>query len=569
MIELFLIVIIVSVGLLWWALKPTKSGNTSLAKNENGKQEIHIEDVSILWTKRKEAVIKLEELSRLWRNSQANVEQSDIPHFFTDVIREFFKKHIDKKPFYTGGARKVINNLLTLLDTEGAVASVVSGQNETESKIPQDTYKMLAQVSLAEHTVHVAEEILTIVPYSANLPIALIAALAHDIGKIPKYRKQYYALGDHPFISVTVLESISGFKDLVYADEIIQAVRDHHLKPKNYVGEVLKEADTRARRRELVEVQKKLSTLPPPDAFEHSDTNVDEAITPTYEKLTTETNTNQTLSNSSNIPTKLHLPPHQTQLQTQHQPQPQSPSQSQSQPTHHRVPSNSTSDTFASVNLIQSFNKTHMLQENSNTDDTIPEIFNYQPTKTQKSEPVETSADVFFNTQSATTVEEEQKPKEIEMQWFNPEEFLSKVLTYVNKLINGRWLAVSMPNGIVYVQPRLFWSVLFEMAIEKGIMDIGLSEKDDATKRNYLYTVLKQIQHYKNAVETSLIREGYFSAPFIVEMRNGKKYRNLYIPLRAQEAFGVLAGELEARKEGKLKEIVDVYPPFEKGTENV
>lgn len=273
--ELFLVA---GGGLIIWELiaKKKKVFVGDSKEEEDKKKKLKLEDISLIWTKKKKAVVKLEELAKIWRNFEIIQEQVDTPHFFTPVIKEFFEKHLQNKPFYTGKVRVVINNILMLLDMEGGVASVVSGQYETESKIPEDTYKMLAMVTLSEHTIHVAEEMINLVPYGPNLPPALIAALAHDLGKIPKYRKQYYSLGDHAFISMTVLEGIQGFKELIYADEILQAVRDHHLKPKNFLGEKLKEADTKARRRELVEVQKKLAFSPPSlEMLELAEPNVD------------------------------------------------------------------------------------------------------------------------------------------------------------------------------------------------------------------------------------------------------------------------------------------------------
>ena len=565
--EPFLVMFVVGVLLLLWALKPAKK-NAEENRTNGQKQEISIEDISIIWTKRKEAVIRLEELARLWRNFNTTQGQNDIPHFFTPVVREFFEKHINKKPFYTGNVKTVINNLLTLLDTEGNIPSVVSGQNETESKIPENTYKMLAQVSLAEHTIHVAEEILAIVPYGANLPIALISALAHDIGKMPKFRKQYYSLGDHPFISVTVLESIGGFKELVYKDDIMQAVRDHHLKPKGYVGENLKEADTRARRRELMEVQKKLAMSPPPDAFEKSEPNIDIEIPKdnintenlkegVVDEVTIlmETPTDEIPITTSNPTNSSNQTPTQTLTKQPFTNQTQTPSNSH-QTFSSFIPSATKSD------KSDKFDAGYIELDKADEPDDIPAIFNYQPAKLKKPEPETTVADIFINTQTETPTEEEQKPEEIPMPWFNPEEFLSKILPYVNKIINGRWSAVSMPNGVVYIQPRLFWNVLTEMAAEKGITELVYYEDDKTMKRNCIYTVLNQIQQHKNAVESSLIKKGYFSAPFIVKMKSGDTSRVLYIPLKAQEAFGISVGELEARKEGKVRDIEDIYPPY-------
>jgi hypothetical protein len=165
--------------------------------------------------------------------------------------------------------------------------------------------------------------------------------------------------------------------------------------------------------------------------------------------------------------------------------------------------------------------------------------------------------------------EEKQKTRlvELPLPWFNPEEFLQRLLPYVNKLDEkGRWKAISMPNGIVYVQPRLFWDILYEMAKEKNIIEVFYYAESIEMKRNCLYSVLKQLQRHKDAIETSLIKDGFFSAPFYVKFKSGKTLsRALYVPLKAGEAFGVFVGELEARKKGKLLEVEDIVPPYEEG----
>lgn len=532
---------LIGLVLFLWSLsrlkgKSATTGHASVVRaypdTKSQKQVIGIEDISIIWSKRKEAKIRLEELATLWRNYQKQTGATEKIHFYNPIILDFFKRHIEGKPFFTGSVRKVLLDLLTLLDTEGSVSSVVSGQTEVESKLPANTYQMLSQISLAEHTVHVAEEILAIVPFGPNIPKALITALAHDIGKIPKFRKQYYALGDHPFISVTVLDSMQSFKELVYADDIIKAIRDHHLKPKEYLGEALKEADQRARRRELSQIQKTVHLTPPTEAeIEQSEPNVPD-ISEFLPEPSSEPNPKP---NSTKPTTKQHF-----QNQTQ-QPPHQTPEQ-----------------TFSSSVLPE--------PELSDLDKiTIPDIFQLPGPVTKpntKANDTKTNpAEIFISTDEQKEKVQE-KPEELELDWFNVEEFLQQLLTHVNVLVQGRWLACSMPNGIVYVQPRLVWMILKSLAVNKGIHDVFFAESDEALKRNYLYTVLKQIQHHKNAVETSLIQEGYFSAPFVVRMKTGETYRTLYIPLRAYEAFGISVGELEARKEGKLKDIDAIIPPY-------
>ncbi|GAB5047571.1 HD domain-containing protein [Thermodesulfovibrio sp. TK110] len=499
-------------------IKTTSPDFSSNSAPETGKQILSIQDISVIWAKRKEVKIKLEELAILWKNMQSQLNYGvEKVHFFSPVISDFYKKYLDGKLYFTGNVKKVIIDILTLLDTEGEVSSVVSGQSETESKLPQNTFQMLSKISLTEHTIHVAEEILTIVPFGANAPKALIAALGHDLGKLPKFRNQYYTLGDHPFISVTVLDSIQSFKELVYADDILKAIRDHHLKPKDFLGEALKEADQRARRRELIFVQKNINIYKPTEEeLNQSDPNVPEPDVQFVELNKDEDKQNQ------------------TENQTQ---------QSNLRNKHHFL------------------HQTHQtISKDISKEAPIPNVFLTDSFFSKDNKQAIPASDIFISTTDEG--KESVCLKELELNWFNVEEFLQILLSYVNQVISGRWLACSMPDGLVYVQPRLIWMILKEMASQKGIHDLLLAENDESQKRDYIYTVLKQIQHHKNAIETSLIQDGYFSAPFIVQMKSGQKHRALYVPIKAQEAFGVFAGELEAKKEGKLREIESIIPPY-------
>lgn len=516
---LFISAVLVFLWLIWVIRTFNNSSNSKKQKEI----KVSLEDLSSIWGKSKQVVVRLEELSLLWRNMQIEENKTaEEIHFFNDTVMNFFKKHIEGKPFFTGAVRKVLTNLLTLLDAEGSVSSVVSGQNETESKIPKNTYEMLAQVSLVEHTINVAEEIIKLAPYGPILPQAIIAALGHDLGKIPKYRNRYYALGDHPFISVTVFESIQSFKELVYAEDILKAVRDHHIKPKEQLGEVLKEADQRARRRELSEVQKKVMLTADENTLKQSEPNIPEVSDMIDAESDDEPKqTNQTYQTPSpNTHFNQTLQPHQT-----------------------------------SSNFFK--------QSKPNEDEEIPEIFSYQPAKAAKQNSHEASSEIFISVSDKSNTKEVETPKKLELYWFNVDEFLKKLEPYVNQLISGRWLACSF-GSTVYVQPRLMWIVFKEMAQEKGMLEVLYAEADEEARRDYLYTVLSLIKQHKDAVETSLIKDEYFSAPFVVRMKNGETYRALYVPLKAQEAFSVSAGELEQRKEGKLLDIESITPPFDK-----
>ena len=583
MTEIFEFLLAVGGGLIIWEIIASKKKilENTFKGEENKKERLKLEDISLIWTKKKKAVVKLEELAKIWRNFEITQEQADTPHFFTPVIREFFEKHLQNKPFYTGKVRVVINNILTLLDMEGGVASVVSGQYETESKIPEDTYKMLSMVTLAEHTIHVAEEMLNLVPYGPNLPPALIAALAHDLGKIPKYRKQYYSLGDHAFISITVLEGIQGFKELIYADEILQAVRDHHLKPKNFLGEKLKEADTKARRRELVEVQRKLALSPPsPQTLELAEPNIDlseGSLQDEQGKIKEEAEVKEGSQEEKEKKDKKKKKKSEVQITTLDEVDEALLNKNEELgmisvfgiPSEEDLLKVQSEENKESMKSKQNGGSEENKESKENKENlAVKEKWN----KKDKVIPKELEVSNFFVNVDLDAVKEKEekekqegRPVEIPLPWFNPNEFLQRLLPYVNKLDDkGRWNAISMPNGVVYVQPRLIWNILFEMAKEKNIIEIFYYEESPEMKRNCLYSVLKQLQKHKDAIETSLIKEGFFSAPFYVKLKDGRILsRALYVPLKACEAFGVSVGELEARKKGKLLEIEDIVPPYE------
>ncbi|MDA8325671.1 MAG: HD domain-containing protein, partial [Nitrospiraceae bacterium] len=116
----------------------------------------------------------------------------------------------------------------------------------------KNAYDVLAGVKLYRHTLDVAEEMIKAFKGSAAmLPKVLITSLGHDLGKLPSYRKTLYSLGDHPLISVTILEGLPGYTGLPYKDEVNKAIVDHHRYPKGLLGEKLKEADQVARRTEI------------------------------------------------------------------------------------------------------------------------------------------------------------------------------------------------------------------------------------------------------------------------------------------------------------------------------
>jgi hypothetical protein len=209
--------------------------------------------------------ISLESLSRLWVGDQ---EDDFLSPSHQD--REIFWKNQDITDFYEAyvkpharvlGQRglSVLEEILSILDIQGDCPSVVSGEQVGDEAL-SSSYELLARVNLRTHSLNAAREAFRMIKESYPdhemvLGKTLIAALGHDLGKIPSSGK--YLTGDHPIRSAHVLESI--VKDLPYGNEVVKAVRNHHLKSNDSFTTLIKEADHRARDKELREVEFRLS----------------------------------------------------------------------------------------------------------------------------------------------------------------------------------------------------------------------------------------------------------------------------------------------------------------------
>jgi hypothetical protein len=86
--------------------------------------------------------------------------------------------------------------------------------------------------------------------YAAQL---IIAALGHDLGKIESFDRAMYSMGDHPRISVVVMNSFEGFTDLSYRSDVETAILSHHRTGGGDLADKLREADRNARRKELAD----------------------------------------------------------------------------------------------------------------------------------------------------------------------------------------------------------------------------------------------------------------------------------------------------------------------------
>ncbi len=227
--------------------------------SENPKKPVHtigLAELSTLWTKNanQTKVIHISQLSPLWREISP-VEAPGNEGFSHLRIREFAGK-LNNWPLFTNFPRQrsLCLQLLALLDREGECSSVVKVNSDIESTWDKQTFTLLGQTSLRDHSLNVAEmaiELLVKAGAHHVIPDTLVAALAHDLGKLPSLRGFLYSMGEHPLASGRPLAAMSEFADLPKKEEILQAIKLHHKRPEGLLGKTLKKADQLARQKEL------------------------------------------------------------------------------------------------------------------------------------------------------------------------------------------------------------------------------------------------------------------------------------------------------------------------------
>jgi len=252
--------------------------------------------------------IPLSTLCVLWTDDQfqggvdtraeSSITASDIAMeaiFIFPEITTFYNTYI--VPYSVSKeALKIIVKLLKVLDEKGNCPSIVSDDPEA--------FKTLVSVTLVKHSLDVARNAFAINNKGKrvirnNTADVLVAALAHDIGKIPDLVKLDRGISDHSFNCLTFMKPLLvGFTT---GPAIMEAIKFLHVKPKERQGKVkemtllhiLEEANAQARVTELKTVQNALLQDKPKDTKESasiqniSDENIEQTVAKQAEKQIT------------------------------------------------------------------------------------------------------------------------------------------------------------------------------------------------------------------------------------------------------------------------------------------
>lgn len=450
-------------GLYLWKKDDGGAGDPSPAGQPVGQRRVKLSQASKTWTESKE--IPLATVSKLWVQEDTS---NDIPRpdFDREEIADFWIVEVEKRRYIKGNKRKVIADILKMLDQYGDCPSVVRNpkqSTEVENGFPDDVFEMLAKIPLYRHTMDVARQMAKRVGRETLVPDALITALAHDLGKIPMYHDKGYSTGDHPIISAIVLQSFDSFMALPNHDDLIQIVRSHHfMRPHNALATMLKACDGTVRSAEQA-------------------AGINQTVQTEQARMAAnnETPVAGQQSVTSNIPAA-------------------------------KLPQPEVDPDTVSVNPLAVVD----------------------PTAT-------------YVTKEATAVDS----------WLDPDIMLAEIKKWINVAKSNGWGAVSMPDGLIYVTPVLFWQTIKLVAPDDIKSELGACDTDRAKKDSVMLGAVTLLSERKDAVAIETMRAGYFTATTVVLSGGGKPSQKFLIPLRAH-AFGLLPSELEGMKTPELLSLV-------------
>lgn len=192
--------------------------------------------------------VPLEALAVLWTHADGaqallEKEDNDEVRWVNQEINDFYRSYVSPYSATLGQAKKVIEQILSLLDLQGNHPSV------------EDPDDVLSQVTLREHALNVARQAIDTIKrhhkdHEMIAPRILIIALGHDLGVTGTGD----ILGGANIKSLLILEPM--IQDLPYKETIFDAIRSYkENNPKSQEARILRAAEAAARKKELQRIE--------------------------------------------------------------------------------------------------------------------------------------------------------------------------------------------------------------------------------------------------------------------------------------------------------------------------
>lgn len=158
------------------------------------------------------------------------------------------------------------------------------------------------------------------------------------------------------------------------------------------------------------------------------------------------------------------------------------------------------------------------------------------------------------------------KPRHIDIStWFNGSATLCAIRESINIVSAGRWIAVSMPNGLVFCGCTGLWKILNHVSPHTPALFAAYANPE--AKSNILHSIVWKLAEEFDAIAIELIKPDQYMCPVIITSSTGKiiKTKELptcLIPFRAQ-ALNVNSQELEREKSLTIRRMANVITPLD------
>jgi HD domain len=209
---------------------------------EEEKLLVPLEDLTPIW-KKKSKKSKGKQTKKSTEPEEIKFKTKRVNKFI-QAISKFNSKHLH-----------VCIKILELLEEKGDYPSVIPWDiPDTATNYDRSTHQKLEKISLLDHSLNVAEQVMRILTLQKRdhlIPDAVVAALGHDLGKLPLKLFLVHHMEDHALPSAEMINNIPGFFRLAKNAEILEAIKLHHKDSENFLDRVLRGADQEARQMEI------------------------------------------------------------------------------------------------------------------------------------------------------------------------------------------------------------------------------------------------------------------------------------------------------------------------------
>jgi hypothetical protein len=230
-----------------------------------------LDDLGIDYNEEGKQGVSLVALAKSWIDPATETSTQDKQHwqppsYQHQEITEFYEKEIIGRKYFTGDFLLATETLLDFLDKNGDCSSVTTGNKyEQEAKKYANFIDILSAIPLWKHSLNVAYEVIQATKGKPEQTFkGVIAALGHDIGKVPEVYEVYSAYGPHQNASLAVLANIGPIRELRFFMDLKDAVMTHHNHKSlnNTLQNILIDADQTARFKEMSATNCKIRCTP-------------------------------------------------------------------------------------------------------------------------------------------------------------------------------------------------------------------------------------------------------------------------------------------------------------------